>query len=49
MDNVVRIEFTEDKSSNFATIISVKPGGSDKTVVGSDDAKILQEFLQSKS
>ena len=49
MDNVVRVEFTEDKSNKFATIISIKPGGSDKTVVGADDAKILEEFLKSKS
>lgn len=45
MDNIVRIEFTDEKNSRFATMYSVKPGGSDKTVYGPDDAFLIQQFL----
>jgi|APGre2960657404_1045060.scaffolds.fasta_scaffold00049_10 hypothetical protein len=47
MSNIVRVEFIEEKTSRLATVISVKPGGSDKTVYGSDDALLIEKYLTS--
>ena len=48
LDNIVRVEILDNPTGKIATVISVKPGGSDKTVLGGEDAAILENFLNSK-
>ena len=49
LNTIVRVEFLDNPTGKTATLISVKPGGSDKTVLGYDDASILEKFLESNS
>lgn len=56
MDHVVRVEFAGVEFPNLAskvavapfqaTVISVKPGGSDRTLLQGDDARTLKAYLQ---
>ena len=42
MDHIVRVEFTQEGPSLVASVISTKPGGSDKSVFRGDDAERLR-------
>lgn len=45
-DHIVRIEFLKDDKEK-ATIITTKPGGSDRTVVtGANNVDVLNKFLK---
>jgi hypothetical protein len=48
LDTIVRVEFLDSAGKKTATLISVKPGGSDKTVLAHDDAIILENYFNSK-
>lgn len=42
MDHIVRVEFTQEGPVLTASVISTKPGGSDKSVFRGDDAERLR-------
>lgn len=46
-EHLVRVEFATEESKLKATLITVKPGGSDRTFVYEDDARKLQAMLES--
>jgi len=50
MDHIVRVEFTQEGPVLTASVISTKPGGSDKSVFRGDDAerlRLVMNHLQS--
>jgi hypothetical protein len=49
LDTIVRVEFSDNTTNKSATLISIKPGGSDKTVLAAEDASILEKYFQNKS
>lgn len=48
-EHLVRVEFGAEETTNRfkATLITVKPGGCDRTFVYDDDARKLQSVLES--
>jgi len=44
-DHIVRVEFTQEGPMLTATVISTKPGGSDRTIFKGDDAERLRLAL----
>jgi hypothetical protein len=46
MANLVRVEIVEDGPTKVVTLVSVKPGGSDRTIVQGSDVAIIEEWLQ---
>lgn len=46
MDQVVRVEFSKESNILTATVITVKPGGSDRSLYKGDDAEIIQNYLK---
>ncbi len=47
LDHIVRVEFSPGQKT--AVVYSVKPGGSDKSIISGDDVQILLQCLQEKS
>lgn len=46
MDHIVRVEFLQDSNRETVTLISTKPGGSDRTILYDEDAKIIKNWLE---
>ena len=46
MDQVVRVEFTKESNVLVATVITVKPGGSDRSIYKGEDAEIIRDYLK---
>jgi len=44
-DHIVRVEFIQEGAVLTATVISTKPGGSDRTIFKGDDAERLRLAL----
>lgn len=44
-DHIVRVEFTEENNVLVATVTSVKPGGSDRTILRAEDAERMRVAL----
>ena len=45
MDHIVRVELVQDSNRETVTLISTKPGGSDRTILHDQDAKIIKAWL----
>jgi hypothetical protein len=45
-DHIVRVEFIPEGTNLTATVISTKPGGSDRTIFKGDDAQRILQALQ---
>lgn len=45
MNHIVRVELTQDTNRESVTLISTKPGGSDRTILFDEDAKIIKNWL----
>lgn len=49
LDHIVRAEFTYDPKNNpTVTIVTVKPGGSDRTIYHGDDALRILQALETR-
>jgi hypothetical protein len=46
MNHIVRVEFNQDINRDSVTLISTKPGGSDRTILIDDDAKAIKIWLE---
>lgn len=47
-DHIVRVEFSIENNVDVATVITVKPGGSDKSIYRGDDAKRLKLVMENQ-
>ena len=48
-EHLVRVDFTTDEGRFKATLITVKPGGSDRSFLYDDDASKLKAVLEMSS
>lgn len=46
MNHIVRVELTQDANRDSVTLISTKPGGSDRTILFDEDARIIKSWLE---
>lgn len=45
-EHVVRVEFLQESNILVATVITTKPGGSDRSVYKGEDAEVIRDFFK---